>query len=223
MGRNGRATRIGRHAQCRSLGLSPTSSGRSPRRSGRRPGNGREAGPPKRITACQRARSPMAWWPVAPRGSLRGSTNSRRGTAYPGSVSTGRIIGPLAIWWCRYQTQTRDHLFKERPERKRQQKILWAEVKEETGRWKDRWKIRGLLADKRCSRAVLDFLSSTDVGRLVPPLGEGDAGSEAPEWERREQEEEREAEAEELGAAGELGVGGATAVPTHAPLHGIRR
>jgi len=76
--------------------------------------------------------------------------------------------------------------------------------------WKSRWKIRDLLSDGRCGQAVLGFLSSTDVGRLVPPLGEGDAGSQASEWELREQrerEEEREAEAEELGAAGELGHG----------------
>jgi len=90
-----------------------------------------------------------------------------------------------------------------------------------------RWKIRDLLADGRCGQVVLDFLSSTDVGRLVLPLEESDAGSEVSEWERRERRErgeEREVEAEELGAAGELGVGGgATAVPTHAPLHGIRR
>jgi len=36
--------------------------------------------------------------------------------------------------------------------------------------------IRGLLANGRCSQAVLDFLSTTDVGRLVP-AGE-DAASE---------------------------------------------
>ena len=80
-------------------------------------------------------------------------------------------------------------------------------------RWKSRWKIRDLLADGRYGQAVLDFLSSTDVGRLVPPEEETDAGSEASEWElreRREREEEREAEAEALGAEGELG-GGASA------------
>jgi len=68
--------------------------------------------------------------------------------------------------------------------------------------------IRDLLADGRCSKAVLDFLSTTDVGRLVP--AEEDVGSEVSEWERterREREEERRAEAEELGAAGELGGG----------------
>ena len=46
---------------------------------------------------------------------------------------------------------------------------------------------------------MLDFLSTTDVGSLVPPLPEGDARSEASEWklqECREQEEKHEAEAE---------------------------
>jgi ribonuclease HI len=51
-------------------------------------------------------------------------------------------------WWCRYPTQTREHLFKVNPEWKAQQKILWVEVREETGRWKSRWKIRDLLADE---------------------------------------------------------------------------
>jgi hypothetical protein len=37
------------------------------------------------------------------------------------------------------------------PEWKAQQKILWAEVRKETGRGKDRFKIRDLLADTRCS------------------------------------------------------------------------
>ena len=112
-------------------------------------------------------------------------------------------------WWCQCPSQTRDHLFKVCPEWKMQQKILWAEVQKETGRWKSRWTVRDLLADGRCGQVVLDFLSSTDVGRLVPPLEEGDARSDVSEWElreRREREEEREAEVEELGAAGELGA-----------------
>jgi len=92
-----------------------------------------------------------------------------------------------------------------------QQKILWAEVLKETKRWKSRWTVRDLLADGRCGRAVLDFLSTTDVGRLVPPLKEeGDAGSQTSEWELRElreREEEQEAEAEELGNAGGSGAG----------------
>jgi len=58
-------------------------------------------------------------------------------------------------------------------------------VLKETKRWKSRWTIRDLLADGWCAQAVLDFLSSTNVGRMVPPLEEEDAGSEASEWEHR--------------------------------------
>jgi len=50
--------------------------------------------------------------------------------------------------------------------------------------WKDRWKARDLLADERSVRPVLDFLSTTDVGRLAPPLEEADkwakVGAEEP-------------------------------------------
>jgi hypothetical protein len=84
-------------------------------------------------------------------------------------------------------------------------------VKKETGRWKSRWKIRDLLADRRCVQAVLAFHSSTDVGRLVPPLEVEDAGSEESERElreRQEREEERRVEAEKLGAIEGLGAGG---------------
>jgi len=55
------------------------------------------------------------------------------------------------------------------------------------------------------TQAVLDFLSTTDVGRLVP--AKEDVGSEVSEWElreRRERKEERRVEAEELGAGVEL-------------------
>jgi hypothetical protein len=106
-------------------------------------------------------------------------------------------------WWCASETQTRDHLFKECAEWRGQQKTLWREVRKETGRGKRRWKVRDLLADERCSRAVLDFLATTEVGRRVPAPAEEDAQSEASEWElreRRELEEERRAEAERLGA-----------------------
>jgi ribonuclease HI len=107
-------------------------------------------------------------------------------------------------WWCASETQTRDHLFKECVEWRGQQKTLWAEVRKETGRGKRRWKVRELLADERCSRAVLDFLATTDVGRRVlAPADDEDAQSEVSEWElreRREREEERRAEAEGLGA-----------------------
>ena len=48
-------------------------------------------------------------------------------------------------------------------------------MKKKTGRWKDRWKVQDLLADGRCSRTVLGFLSSTDVGRQVPQVQQDDA------------------------------------------------
>jgi len=75
-------------------------------------------------------------------------------------------------------------------------------VQEETGKWESRWKIRDLPTDGRCSQAVLDFLSTTDVGRRVP--AEEDTVSEVSEAERREWEEEQRAEAEEVGAGEEL-------------------
>jgi hypothetical protein len=86
-----------------------------------------------------------------------------------------------------------------------QQRVLWAAVRKETEKWKSRWKARDLLAGGRCSGAVLDFLATTDVGRLAPAPApaEEDAQSEASEWELREwseREEERRVEAEELGA-----------------------
>jgi len=68
-----------------------------------------------------------------------------------------------------------------------QRRILWAGMRKETGRWKSRWTVRDLLADGRCGQAVLDFLSFTDVRRLVEirwcPAHEGVAGNEkADEW-----------------------------------------
>jgi len=71
-------------------------------------------------------------------------------------------------------------------------------VRKETGRWKCRWKIRGLLADKRCRRAVLDFLTSADVRRQVPAEAE-DRASEASEAELREWVEGLQVGAGELG------------------------
>jgi len=141
-----------------------------------------------------------------PDGTVAGSTKRLASRFY--QIKTGHCLSGQYLhwtknrptpqcWWCRYQQQTREHLFKVCREWKAQQKILWAEVRKETGRWKSQWKIRDLLADGRCSRAVLDFLTATDVGRRV--LAEESAGSEASERElreRREWEEEREAEAE---------------------------
>jgi len=64
--------------------------------------------------------------------------------------------------------QTRDHLFKHCSRWKDQQAQLWARVKGETKKGKRKCRVGDLLADERCSLAVLDFLRSTYVGRAAP-------------------------------------------------------
>jgi ribonuclease HI len=114
-------------------------------------------------------------------------------------------------WWCQYSIQTREHLFKNCPQWRCQQKTLWTTVLKETTklpgptRRRDRTNIAELLADERCGQAVLQFLATSDVGRTSgPPVAEDeeDAASEASEWEARDQEErawERREEEEVLG------------------------
>ena len=63
---------------------------------------------------------------------------------------------------------------------------MWARAKEATKRGNQKWRVGDLLADERCSPAVLDFLRSTHVGRTVPPVEEN--------W-----DSEEEAEVEEMG------------------------
>ena len=70
-------------------------------------------------------------------------------------------------WWCNCKSQTREHLFKNFTQWKSQQKTLLAVVSEETGRGKDRFKISELFADERCSKAILDFPATTEVGRTA--------------------------------------------------------
>jgi len=74
-----------------------------------------------------------------------------------------------------------------------------AEVRKETGRCKDRWKIRDVQADERCSPAMLGILTSADVRRRVTAEVEV-AVSEVSEPELREWMEGT--------VAGELGGGG---------------
>jgi hypothetical protein len=84
-------------------------------------------------------------------------------------------------------------------------------VSKETGRGKRWWKAHELFADRRCGQAVLDFLSSTDVGKIVPTAEvEDNVESEVSEGERGEKgerEEEREAEVGELGAGDDRDAG----------------
>jgi len=146
-----------------------------------------------------------------PDGTVAGSTKKMASRFYQiktGHCLTGEYLNwtknrpTPQCWWCWYPNQTRGHLYKECPEWKAQQKILWAEVWKEAGRWKSRWKIRDLLADERCGRAVLDFLSTTDVGRRVPAEEEDDAVSAVSELEVREWLDGQGAGAEEPGAGG---------------------
>jgi len=99
-------------------------------------------------------------------------------------------------------TQTRDYLLKVCPKCKEQQKTLWGEGYKETGKGRRRWRAHDLLADPRCRQALLDFLTTTGVGGIVPPAEEeADAGSKVSEWELwecGEREEERRVEAEAL-------------------------
>ena len=60
-------------------------------------------------------------------------------------------------------------MFKHCRKWKRQQKVLWAEVRKETGKGKDSHAIRDLFADERCTSAILDFLRTTEVGSRVGP------------------------------------------------------
>ena len=84
-----------------------------------------------------------------------------------------------------YKIQTREHMFKNCPQWKSQQKTLWAAVLEETKklpgptRGRGRTKIAELFADERCSQAILDFLATTGVGRKAgPPVAEeGEGGA----------------------------------------------
>jgi len=60
---------------------------------------------------------------------------------------------------------------------------MWERAKEETKRGERRWRVGDLLADQRCSPAVLDFLRTTYMGRAAPPVEEN--------WDSDEEEEER--------------------------------
>ena len=60
---------------------------------------------------------------------------------------------------------------------------MWARVKTETRKGKRKWRVVDLLADERCSPAVLDFLRTTYIRRAAPPVEEN--------WDSDEEEEDR--------------------------------
>jgi len=144
-----------------------------------------------------------------PDGTVAGSTKRLTSRFYQlktGHCLTGEYLHwtksrpTPQCWWCRCPKQTRDHLLKRCPKWKEEQRTLWEEVYKETGGGREWWKAHELFAEEGCSQAVLDFLSSTDVGRIVPAVEVDDAESEAAEWELRErQEQEGERRADALG------------------------
>ena len=80
-------------------------------------------------------------------------------------------------WWCDSENnsgthQTRDHLFKHCYKWKDQQAAMWARVKEATKQRKQKWGVGDLLADERCSPAVVDFLRSNHTRSTAPPVEE---------------------------------------------------
>jgi len=80
-----------------------------------------------------------------PDGAVAGSTKRLASRFYQrktGHCRTGQYLHWVKVrptaqcWWCRCPTQTRDHLLKGCPKWKGQQRTLWKEVWEETGRGK---------------------------------------------------------------------------------------
>jgi len=111
-------------------------------------------------------------------------------------------------WWCPCKSQTRVHVFRNLPPLagRLDGRDCGQRFGRRLGEERIVFGIPDLLADARCSRAALDFLSATGVGRRVPaPAGE-DTHSETSELElreRRERGEERRREAGGLGAGRE--------------------
>jgi len=124
----------------------------------------------------------------------------------PLGATSHRLVGPLRAPQLRQCEKVKSNATQSRTERYFDTTNGYNKVSQnETGRWKSRRTVPDLLSAGRCVGAVLDFLSFTDVGRLVPPLEEGDDPSQVPECElrdRQEREEGKEAEAGLLGARG---------------------
>jgi len=82
----------------------------------------------------------------------------------------------MKCWWCGYEYQTRDHLFKWCKRWKRKQKRLWVDGQEGEEGYEGIEKVMKkpkislpmslVFAEEKCSRALLDFLFRTDVGKI---------------------------------------------------------
>jgi len=82
----------------------------------------------------------------------------------------------MKCWWCGHEYQTRDHLFKWCKRWKQEQKWLWVDGQEGEDGYEGVEKLLKkpkislpmslIFAEEKCSQALIDFLSCTDVGRI---------------------------------------------------------
>jgi hypothetical protein len=82
----------------------------------------------------------------------------------------------MKCWWCGHEYQTRDHLFKWCKRWTREQKWLWVDGQERAQGYEGVERVMKKLkislpmtlvfAEEKCTQALLDFLSVTDVGRI---------------------------------------------------------
>jgi hypothetical protein len=94
----------------------------------------------------------------------------------------------MKCWWCGHEYQTRDHLFKWCKRWKREQKRLWDDGQEGEDGYEGVTKVMKkpkislpmslVFAEEKCSRALLDFLYHTDVGRISGVVEEADSDHE---------------------------------------------
>jgi len=147
---------------------SPSSarSARSPRPSDRKRRAGGRQVALRKYRHSRKARQKLDFIPA--------NANGRLASRYY-RLKTGHHLTGQHLEWARNQPtarccgattrRRRGSTIQELPPVKTPAEILWAEVRRETGRGKDRFGIPGRFVDERWSQAVLDFLSTTDVGR----------------------------------------------------------
>jgi len=90
----------------------------------------------------------------------------------------------MKCWWCGHEYQTRDHLFKWCKRWKREQKQLWVDGQEGEDGYEGVEKVMKkpkislpmslVFVEEKCSRAMLDFLCHTYVGRICGVVEEGE-------------------------------------------------
>ena len=112
-----------------------------------------------------------------PDGVVAGSTKRLASRSYQlkmGHCLTGQYLSwtenrPSAqCRWFPYRTQMRENVLINCPHWKMQQRELWAKVRVETAKWEDRFTIRDLVADDRCSQVVVNGTYCATPGCASP-------------------------------------------------------